>query len=126
MILLLMDGDEQNQRHHQANRLRQQQLRNKRNSKHSNILLDEDGNIIQPLTPSIYKARTSQDILISNSIKNNVNSRYYELITLNNGRDYENELKVYLNEMLEDEMMEGVQDIQQSDDGSIHCFVLSM
>jgi len=118
MILLLMDGDEQNQRHQQANRLRNQQLRNKHNSKHNylNGWLDEDGNVIQPLTPSIYKARTSQDELITQAIKNNVNSRYYELITLNNGRDYENELKVYLNEMLESEIvMDSVMDIQQSD-----------
>ena len=78
MILLLMDGDEQNQRQRQANRLRQQQLRNKHNSKHNtNYWIDEDGNIIKPLPPSIYKARTSQDILINNAIKNNLNSISY-------------------------------------------------
>jgi len=111
-----MDGDEQNQRHQQANRLRQQRNKHINSKKYLNGWIDEDGNIIQPLTPSIYKARTSQDELITQAIKNNVNSRYYELITLNNGRDYENELKVYLNEMLEDEIeMDSVMDIQQSD-----------
>lgn len=121
MVLLLMDGDEPP--NSARNRLRHQQLRHSSSTNNSNgdgknsssslydstttskrLMIDDDGNFITtPLSYNVYKSRIQQDMTIQHAIKQNTNSRYYKLITLNEGRDIEDMVRTIVLQKIKNE-----------------------
>lgn len=106
-----MDGDEppnsRNARHHRS---RQQHLRNREKHSRGQKLgyLDDEGNLISPLHPEVYRSRVEEDEAISRALKDNLNSRYYELVKKNDGRDVEKELKEFIGNKLKEEVAQGM------------------
>ena len=128
MVLLLMDGDEPPNSARNRLRHQQQQLRhhdsaasgttNSNNGSSSGsrlydsttkrLMIDDDGNFItRPLTYNVYKSRIEQDTTILHAIKQNTgsNSRYHKLVTLNGGRDVEDEVRTLVLQKIKNEVM---------------------
>ncbi len=112
MFLLLMDGEEPQDRRNA--RLRQQRLRAQNRNGGSvggadsykvGMYFDEDGNDLTPLQDSVYQRRKMQDTIIRKALTDNQSSKHYDLIELNNGRDFEAELTQLLQVKLSEEMV---------------------
>lgn len=95
------------QQHH-PNHRSQDHLRNRHGDKGSRnhygdklgYYIDNDGKLISPLNPEVYNSRVSEDEVILKAIKDNTESRYHELVNKNDGRDVEEELRVWIGEKM--------------------------
>eukprot|EP00584_Thalassiosira_punctigera_P003801 CAMPEP_0172540316 /NCGR_PEP_ID=MMETSP1067-20121228/11373_1 /TAXON_ID=265564 ORGANISM="Thalassiosira punctigera, Strain Tpunct2005C2" /NCGR_SAMPLE_ID=MMETSP1067 /ASSEMBLY_ACC=CAM_ASM_000444 /LENGTH=146 /DNA_ID=CAMNT_0013326171 /DNA_START=345 /DNA_END=782 /DNA_ORIENTATION=- len=99
MVLLLMDGEEPNPRHQRRHPHdgRRSHLRGRGDGRSSSRhghweklgYLDDDGNLISPLEPEVYRSRAEEDELIRRAVRRDVDSRYHELVEMNDMRDVE-------------------------------------
>ena len=106
-----MDGDEppNSRRNHHNSRSSRNNNHLRRHDKGRGHYIDENGNLISPLHPKVYISRIQQDEVIRSAIKTNKDSRYHELITKNDGRDVESQLREWIGEKLREEAENGLQ-----------------
>ena len=102
MMLMLMDGeDSQNRRKRSIQNLRKRQI----------------GLQFDSLPPSVYYSRIEEDRLITTAVKENMQSRHYELLKKNGGRDIENEIHSLIQQKLKDEIEKGTLMMNNPDGG---------
>jgi len=95
-------------RPHPNHRSQDHHLRNRHGDKGSRnhygdklgYYIDNDRKLISPLNPEVYNSRVSEDEVILKAIKDNTESRYQELVNKNDGRDVEEELRVWIGEKM--------------------------
>ena len=101
-MLMLMDGeDSQNRRNRSIQSLRKRQI----------------GLQFDSLPPSVYFSRIEEDRLISTAVKENMQSRHYELLKKNGGRDIEDEIHSMIQQKLQDEIDKGALMMNNPDGG---------
>ncbi|KAL7540462.1 hypothetical protein ACHAXR_012924 [Thalassiosira sp. AJA248-18] len=117
MVLLLMEGDEPpNSRRHPRNRQHLRRHDKNRGRWEKLGYLDDEGNLISPLNPEVYRSRVEEDTVILQALKENRNSRYHELVKKNDGRDVEEELREWVGEKLDEEVSKGMMMDDKNDD----------
>ncbi|KAL3810874.1 hypothetical protein ACHAXA_003396 [Cyclostephanos tholiformis] len=129
MVLLLMDGDEPpNRHHHRTGRLRHQHGRHhgKGGEYWENLMIGDDGNLMSPLNPEVFRSRVEQDAAVRIAIRDNKRSRYHDLVRMNHGRDVEWDLRKWITNKLRNEIkkatltvdLDGKNGAETSDDDS--------